>query len=365
MPTQPSVLLVDDQPINVQLLKRALEKADIHVEVACNGKECLASTIEQRPDLILLDIMMPEMDGIEVCRRLRANDETKSIPIIFITARSNREIKLEGLEAGAVDFITKPIDLQETIARVKTQLRVQSIYRRNLELQERLAESRQTAAVGAITQGIAHNLNNLLGVAVGYIDLIKNNHENADLVLRSNSRMETSVVRMVEIVRQLNTIASMERLTLTTLHLQAMLEECVARFKIESENGTTVTIDNPLGDIALEANGEVFESILIRLLINAWESYAPDAEVKGIMIKTSIVESPMLKRLVISVIDEGNGIDKAVKDHIFDPFVSSKPSVGRGMGLTIARHSARNLGGDLTIESGLNGGTRATLAHPV
>ena len=200
------------------------------MEVACNGQECLDLTKGRRPDLILLDIMMPGMDGIEVCRRLRENEETRTIPIIFITARSNREIKLEGLDAGAVDFITKPIDLQETIARVRTQLRIQSTYRRNLELQERLAESRQTAAVGAVTQGIAHNMNNLLGVAVGYIDLIKNNHENTDLVIRSASLMEKSVMRMVDIVRQLNSIACKERLALTSTYLQSLLEESVARF---------------------------------------------------------------------------------------------------------------------------------------
>jgi CheY-like chemotaxis protein len=365
MPVQPRVLIVDDQPINVKLLKRALEKSDMRVDVACNGQECLDLTNGNRPDLILLDIMMPEMDGIEVCRKLRQKEETKAIPIIFITARSNREIKLEGLDAGAVDFITKPIDLQETIARIKTQLRIQSVYRRNLELQERLAESRQVAAVGAITQGIAHNLNNLLGVAVGYIDLIKANHENASLVQRSSGLMEKAVMRMVDIVRQLNTIACKERLAVTSVHLQSMLDEGVTRFHAELKTDAPVKIENSLADLRLEANAEVFESILVRLLVNAWESYPDDAKEKPVTIKTGVLETDVRKRLTVAIVDAGEGIDESIKDHIFDPFVSSKPSVGRGMGLTIARHSARNLGGDLTLESNPGGGTSATFAHPL
>ncbi|HEX2852818.1 MAG TPA: response regulator, partial [Opitutaceae bacterium] len=98
----PCILVVDDQPINVQLLKRKLEREGIRVMTATNGAEALAATAKEKPDLILLDVMMPDMDGIEVCQRLQAQEDTRSIPIIFITARTNKESKLEGLGVGAV-----------------------------------------------------------------------------------------------------------------------------------------------------------------------------------------------------------------------------------------------------------------------
>ena len=195
--------MVDDQPINVKLLQRKLERQDMHVSVAYTGRECLDLVAKVIPDLILLDIMMPEMDGIETCERLKSKPETEAIPIIFITAKASKEGKLEGLGAGAVDYITKPIDLDETIARVRNQLRLQEVFRENFQLQERLADARKVAAVGAITQGITHNLNNLLGVVVGYLDLMKNGHDSPDMVKRSIGLMDNAINRMVNIVRQL------------------------------------------------------------------------------------------------------------------------------------------------------------------
>src|SRR5688572_25867358 len=97
----PNILVVDDQPINVQLLKRKLEREGIRVTTAYNGLEALNAVKQDKPDLILLDVMMPDMDGIEVCQRLQTNEETRSIPVIFITARTSKEGKLEGLGVGA------------------------------------------------------------------------------------------------------------------------------------------------------------------------------------------------------------------------------------------------------------------------
>ena len=139
----PKILVVDDQPINVQLLKRKLEREGLTVMAAYNGLEALDLVAKDKPDLILLDVMMPDMDGIEVCQRLQSNEETRPIPVIFITARTSKEGKLEGLGVGAVDYITKPIDLDETLARVQTQLRFVAINREMADLQRRLAESRR------------------------------------------------------------------------------------------------------------------------------------------------------------------------------------------------------------------------------
>jgi CheY-like chemotaxis protein len=365
---KPLILVVDDQPINIKLLERKLQREHMEVLTAGNGKECLEIVERVTPDLILLDVMMPEMDGIETCQRLKKNPDTASLPIIFITARSSKEGKLEGLNVGAVDYITKPIDLDETLARVKTQLRLQQAYHENLELQKRLGESRRAAAVGAVTQGVAHNLNNLLGVVVGYLDLLKGGAEKPDMVRRSVSLIDSAVDRMVNIIRQLSTIASVEHLPLSLVPLHTLIDDSLQRFRTEHGIETDVLIHNPLPEnYALRTNPEVFESALGKLLINAVESFTRDVNPSGkIEIEVTLDEADANRpRLFIQVMDRGAGIDPEVIDNLFDPFITTKTTVGRGLGLTMARHSIRNLNGEIELIPRDGGGTIARLWHPI
>ncbi len=362
-----SILVVDDQPINVQLLKRKLEREGIRVVAAYNGLEALECVRKDRPDLILLDVMMPDMDGIEVCQRLQANEETRSIPVIFITARTSKEGKLEGLGVGAVDYITKPIDLDETFARVQTHLRFVAINREMVDLQRRLVEARRVATIGAVTQGIAHNLNNLLGVVIGYLDLIKAYYDKPDQVKKNAQQVEEAVQRIVTIIKQLSTLVVKSRPPLIKSNLQRLLEGSVERFKTDFKIATPITITNPLGALMIDSNSEVFEEILGKVLINAWESYDNrPGEPRPIWIKTELIERPTDGKTVqITVEDQGRGVDAEIRDHIFEPFISSKNTVGVGMGLTIARHSLRNLGGEVTMIDRTGGGAIAVLSHPV
>jgi len=338
------------------------------VFVAYNGRECLELVKGISPDLILLDVMMPEMDGIETCQHLKSDPTTETIPIIFITAKASKEGKLEGLDAGAVDYITKPIDLDETIARVRTQLRLQEMFRENIELQERLGDVRKAAAVGAITQGIAHNLNNLLGVVVGYLDLIKNGYDSPDMVKRSVMLMDNAVNRMVSIIRQLGTIANNERVELALNLAPSLIENSLERFKRDYEIETEIEVRSTVdADTSISANAETFEIILGKLLINAWESYPKDspASARKIEVEASVVRGRGPAALEIKVIDRGEGIDSELRDTIFEPFITSKTSVGRGMGLTIARHTMRNLDGEVKLTENPGGGVTATMTHPL
>lgn len=365
---KPRILVVDDQPINVKLLQRKLERQGMEVVVAFNGKECLDSVADQTPDLILLDVMMPEMDGIETCEQLKASPESAAIPIIFITAKASKEGKVEGLDAGAVDYITKPIDLDETLARVRTQLRLQDMHRENLMLQQRLGEARRAAAVGAITKGLAHNLNNLLGVIVGYLDLIKNGYDSPDLVKRSVSLMDNATTRMVEIISQLGSIASRDNVQLLMSPINRLITSSIQRFKDDNDISPEIEVIAEVeDDETIMANEEIFENILVSLLNNAWESYPKSVDTAdryiGISVKVSKDEnSPML---FVDVMDAGPGISQEVAATLFEPFTTTKTSVGRGMGLTIARHTMRNLGGEVTVKPREEGGVVARLTHPL
>jgi len=362
-----NILVVDDQPINVQLLKRKLEKDGLRVTAAYNGFEALESVRKEKPDLILLDVMMPDMDGIEVCQRLQAQEDTRSIPVIFITARTSKEGKIEGLGVGAVDYITKPIDLDETLARVQTQLRFVSINREMLGLQRRLVESRRAATIGAVTQGIAHNLNNLLGVVIGYLDLVKAYYDEPEQVKKNAAHVEEAVQRIVSIVKQLSSLVVKTRPPHSKAGLQTLIEGGIQRFQNEFKLQADVTITNELGDLAIESNIETFEEVLSKTLVNAWETYDnKPTEPRPIWIKTSLLDNPVDGNLVqITIKDQGRGLDPEIQDHIFEPFISSKNTVGVGMGLTVARHALRTMGGEATIDNCENGGACCTLVHPV
>ncbi|MEJ2158778.1 MAG: response regulator [Desulfobacteraceae bacterium] len=117
-----TILVVDDNPENLKLLHELLAEQNFNVRIASNGSRALSTISMEAPDLILLDIMMPEMDGFEVCRQLKENDETAKIPIIFISARYETIDKVKAFSIGGVDYITKPFEAEEVLARVKTHL---------------------------------------------------------------------------------------------------------------------------------------------------------------------------------------------------------------------------------------------------
>ncbi|MFP4283455.1 MAG: response regulator [Opitutales bacterium] len=368
MKARPKVLVVDDQPVNVKLLQRKLERVGMIVLSAFRGEQAIEIATEQKPDIVLLDIMMPEVDGFEVCRRLKESPQTKDIPIIFITAKTSREGKLKGLGTGASDYITKPIDLDETIARVNTQLRIQQNHRENLELNSRLAEMRKQAAVGHVVEGIAHNLNNLLGVIVGYLDLMRNSLDSPDRLKRSSDQLENGVKRMVEIVRQLTLVAEFENVRKSTHSLEVMIENAIERFSHELGQEAEVKLVFNGKDIDFETNPEMLESVLVRLLTNAWESYerldtVPDH--RPLTVEVELGEYVSHSAVILRVLDEGCGIAEDMLESVFDPFVTTDPAVGRGMGLTISRHSVRTLGGDIHLALRPGGGTCASVFHPL
>ncbi|AWI09175.1 response regulator [Ereboglobus luteus] len=370
--TREKILVVDDQPVNVQLLKRKLEREGLQVATAHSGQEALDVVARARPSLILLDVMMPDMDGIEVCRRLQAAECTRAIPVIFVTARGAREHKIEGLSMGAVDYITKPVDLDEMVARVRTQLRLISINREMADLQKRLAEARRAALIGAVTQGIEHNLNNMLAVVLGYVDLMKLQYNRPELVKSNATNVESAVKRIAGVIKQLNQLVVRTRPPVTRVSLQTLIGNSIARYQDAFGITAPVAVSNPLGEMEVDVHVESFEDILGKLLINAWESYGfPGADVDGASARpiTLTVSPAKLAQggdaFRISVEDQGRGISPEIRDHMFEPFVSTKQNVGVGMGLSIARHTLRTLGGDLIMSDREGGGTVATLICPV
>src|SRR5262249_25173787 len=140
----PRVLIVDDDAMNRDILQTLLAARGLASLTATDGEEALATAIEQRPDLILLDVMMPKMDGIEVCRRLKSDPALPFMPIIMVTARADARDIVAGLEAGGDEYLTKPVDPEALVARVKSMLRIKALHDTGQEQAAQLAEWNRT-----------------------------------------------------------------------------------------------------------------------------------------------------------------------------------------------------------------------------
>ncbi|MEM6451065.1 MAG: response regulator [Cyanobacteria bacterium P01_D01_bin.105] len=176
--TQPTILIVDDTPTNIEVLAQALMKADYQVSVALDGESAISQIQYKPPTLVLLDVMMPGIDGFETCRRLKADPATSHIPIIFMTALSETTNKAKGFSLGAVDYITKPFDAEEVIVRVANHIKLyqlttgleQEVAKRTDELtttleqlqqaQLQLIQSERMSLIGELSAGLAHEISN-------------------------------------------------------------------------------------------------------------------------------------------------------------------------------------------------------------
>jgi signal transduction histidine kinase len=175
------------------------------------------------------------------------------------------------------------------------------------------------------------------------------------------------VARIVSIIKQLSLLVVRTYPPFTKGSLQTLLEGSVRRFQSDNKLTAPVTIENPLGALMIDTNYEMFEEVVSKVLMNAWEAYdvAPDAP-HPITIRTKLVEKPGKDQfLQILIDDEGHGVDPEIRDRVFEPFVSTKHTVGVGMGLTIARHALRNLDGEVMLNEREGGGTSVTLLHPL
>ena len=148
------ILVVDDIPVNIQLLKKQLNSEGYEAIVARNGEEALVQVEKEKPDLVLLDVMMPKMDGFETCKILKSNEKTKYIPIIMVTALNEIQDKVKGIEAGADDFITKPFNKLELLARVKSLLRIKRLHDQLQEKVEQLEQAKERLRELAVTDGL-------------------------------------------------------------------------------------------------------------------------------------------------------------------------------------------------------------------
>jgi signal transduction histidine kinase len=383
------ILIVDDEPKNRKLLEVMLAPEGFLFVSAASGTEALAALTEQSHDLILLDVMMPDMDGYEVAAKIKGNIATKNIPIIMLTALDDRNSRMLGLNAGAEDFLTKPVDRAELSVRVRNLLRLKTygdklaaalgaLELSNEQLASALAEAGEARmmaehANNAKTQflrAMSHELRTPLNAISGYTEILEmglrgsvNPEQTKDL-----GRIKRAAAYLLRLINDILTIARLEGarpLNLIALPVNPVLAEVDSLCALQAKaRGLTLSVTPCRDQILVAADAERFQQILLNLITNAIKFTS-----KGGSVEVACDGYDDVVR--VRVKDTGVGVRPRDIDRVFEPFVqidrhlTTDTQQGVGLGLSISRELARAMHGDLTLKSTEGMGSTFTLTLPI
>jgi len=423
------ILIVDDTLQNIQVLGTILREQGYQLNVAQDGVQALKQVAKLIPDLILLDIMMPKMDGFETCKRLKDHPQTRDIPIIFLTAKVETDDLIKGFELGAVDYITKPFQSAELLKRVQTHLEL-ALLRRDLEQrvaerteelnqanihlreeqEERLERERQLAqaqkleAIGQLTAGIGHEFNSPLQFISSNIEFLTdifgelrdslNHYAKLMQHCKSDSLTAGILKEIDEALEEVDLTYIVEEIPRALEKAQGgilRVSRIVQAMKDISQPGSQGKVDVALNEIiesaTIVSHNEwkdaadlelIFDDSLPKLpclpgeisqaIVHLVVNAARAIADKGEE-KGQIVISTLAKgdQVEVRVADTGTGIPREIRDKIFDPFFTTREvGQGTGTGLSLARDVIVNkLGGEVNFETEMGKGTTFVIRLPL
>jgi signal transduction histidine kinase len=422
------ILLVDDNPNNLKVLSEAIQGHGWKALMATDGESALEQTEYAHPDLILLDVMMPGMDGFETCRRLKDNPITQKIPVIFMTALADAKDKVQGLEIGAVDYITKPFQQEEVIARLKLHLKIahltmtleEKVKERTAELSNSLEQLQQTqlqliqsekmSTLGQLVAGIGHEINNPVGFLGGNFSHIEGYVQDLiRLINLQQQKLSTVDPDIQELVEEID----LEYLIEDMPQLMASMRQGISRLKEISLSLRTFARSDMASKVEFQVHEGINSTIMLlkhRLkgmgnrpkihVITEYEDLPPiycypgqlnqvfmnivanaidvfdEMEPKNyysqngdlnptITITTST--NQQLNQVNICFADNGYGIPEDVLTRIFEPSFTTKPvGKGTGLGLAISRQIIVNKhDGNIQCLSSPGSGTKFIITLPI
>lgn len=339
----PHILIVDDNPENLRIAAETLSKSiSCDLAFATYGQQALMAVDAELPDLILLDVMMPGMDGIEVCKILKNNSRTADIPVLFLTAKSESRDIVCGFEAGAADYIAKPFNGPELVARVRTHLRLR---------ESATLIQQQKEEVGQLVRILCHDLVNPLGNLKNLIELLDSPDDfwtfKEDMQLMANTGLT-----LIEIVRKLKALEEGKvNIELKSEDLAQLCNRAIQMVRQRlQEKDVTVEIEIPPG-VEVQVEPTLFlHSIMCNLLTNAIK-FSPRQSI----VRLACHEEGT-QHIRLSVSDSGVGIPPALLIHLFDPSshttrMGTEGEVGTGFGMLLAKKTVEMFGGTITVES--------------
>ncbi|MDP3479744.1 MAG: response regulator [Desulfoprunum sp.] len=379
---KPVILVVDDDPNNLAVLRDCLVEFNYIVLVAEDGESAIQRANYAQPNLILLDIMMPRIDGYETCRRLKAMESTKAIPVIFMTALAETEHKVKGLEAGAVDYITKPFQREELQARIAVHLHNRELTKRLQEanellearVEERTAElagtnkelqaeitkhkklekelfaAKKMEIIGQLTGGVAHEVRNPLNAILSIFEAlfkereIANNPEYQPYL----EHIRTQVNRLSKLMADLLELGKpLKPVAIRPLFLDRLCIDIIKLWNLThtaGEHPVTFIIDPALCNPSVFADGERLQQAIFNLMENAAQC-SPKGS--GLLLR---IVSATTEKLHLQVVDCGSGIAPEKLDRVFEPFYTLRKG-GTGLGLTLVKHFVESMGGEIRIRN--------------
>ena len=386
------ILIVDDTPTNIRVLVPILmEHGKFQINISNNGRDALKLLEKVKPDLILLDIMMPELDGFETCRLIKEDDTLKDIPIIFLTAKNETEDLAKGFALGAADFVSKPFNSVELMARVKTHIELkqnrdllkttlENLVRKRteqleketvekLKLKDQLLQSQKMEAIGQLAGGVAHDFNNQLGGIIGSAELIKHYTKEekitkyADLILSAAQSSANLTKQLLAFARKGKETSMPVDLNKTIMQITQLLQRSLDK-KInlvhDFQSYNTFTIGDPTQ----------LENAILNIAINAGHAMPEGGELKFSTSIQDIEENspynvPADCYACVQISDTGTGMSKEVMERIFEPFFTTKEKdKGTGLGLSATYGTIQQHGGIIDVESEVGKGSTFTILLP-
>jgi two-component system sensor histidine kinase/response regulator len=373
-----TILIVDDNPQNLQVLAKILQENNYEIEFATNGEAALKWLKDKKFDLLLLDINMPGMNGFEVCRKIRSNPELNNVPVIFLSADTDRESILKGFEFGAQDYLTKPFDSRELLARVRTHLALkdslEKLEKFNKSLEDKVNERTQqlkeanekleasniklldldmakTEFLNLVSHEIRTPLNGILG-PVELLRDIPNAHEISDLIEILDSsvkRLERFSIDALLITKLKTKQTDIKK---DKINLQALLDEVLlaGKEKFQSVNIQIKRIGE-LNTCLIEGEAELIKKCIDEVLDNAVHFSPVNASIE---INTYTND----QSVVCEISDNGKGFEKDIINKVFELFVTGDDYNDNkiGIGLPIAKMIMEAHSGSIIIGNNPNGG---------
>ncbi len=403
-----SIFLADDNPDNLKVLSDILEESGYSIRASLSGEEMLESIELKMPDLIILDVHMSNMDGYEVCTKLKSQEHTKDIPVIYCSALDEAFNVVKGFDVGGVDYITKPFHAQEVVARVRTHIELkekQLEIERNLEYlknaQQHLIETEKMTSIGILMAGIAHQINNPINYIINSLEAYQTDFSDIKRLLGllqttdnyQTEEFEVSLKQNLEETDYPFLIDEMDKLFTGVYSGACKVHEIVKSLRVFStskdEEKQIVSIETELErailiisnrldqEIELERNWEVsaevfaqpgrLSQVFLQLMQNSLEALEKDKKEGTGRISLSIEKAPERDTMVrIRMYDTGCGMSKEELERAKEPFVTSKKlGRGTGLGLTTVHYIIQDLGGEMEINSTPGTSTEINVLLPV
>jgi len=361
-PAEFHVMVADDQSHLLEIVGRVLRKDGYDVSVVGDGEELLRQARQRPPDLIVLDLMMPRLDGLSALRRVRADPRLQHAYVLILSGKSSIEEKLEGFDAGADDYMTKPYSIDELRARVRSGIRLRAVERHLERSQQQVVRQEKMATIGVLAAGIAHEFNNIMSGIAGYAQLAQRSEKFrerlVEVALEQSRRAE-------KITSSLSTFASTASPRVERAPLGPLLEAgrtLVAKSFAQKEATLVDLCEETLPD--LELNRGQFQQVILHLLLNAQQAIGLGGRVELRARREGNV-------VHLEVDDDGPGIAPGHELRIFDPFFTTKGAragsegEGTGLGLTFSQNVVEAHRGSIELVPSRLGGACLRVSLPI